>query len=235
METQTLLQPLLRSLSISSKPLLSSARTRAAAAAGAASPSLSCPASRRHQSSTSRTKRALKISPHPSFASAAENHVIYNPPASSASVYHTPFKFLPRSDPRRKANLAELIRGHSTSTSSSSTTTSSRSSTSSNTAATLALPPVLHPHTPKYNVTREQVDEMRELRAQDPELWSVLRLAERYQCGPLFVMMCCRPDRTHRDRQRERLDAVKARWGPARAQAREERQKRKALLLRDAL
>lgn len=48
-------------------------------------------------------------------------------------------------------------------------------------------------------------------------------------------MMCCRADREHRGRERARLDAIKARWGPIRAGAREERKKRSALLLKDAL
>ncbi|KAI6092169.1 mitochondrial ribosomal protein subunit L20-domain-containing protein [Hypoxylon rubiginosum] len=212
METRSLLQPLLRCLFKSS----SSATTRISATVATS------PASRRHQSTTSRTKRALKIAPHPSFlrspSSDSASRVIYNPPSSSASVYHTPFKFLPRSDPRRQANLTQLLR------------TSSDHPPSSG-----QLPPELEAPTPKYNVTREQVDEMRRLRADDPEAWSVHRLAERFGCTPYFVMMCCRADRDHRDRERARLDAVKARWGPIRAAAREERKKRKALLLKDAL
>ena len=99
----------------------------------------------------------------------------------------------------------------------------------------VALPPQLPEPEKKYNVTREQVAEMRRLRAQDPERWSVLKLAERYDCRPLFVMMCCRASPEHKDRERARLDAIKARWGPFKTNAREERKKRKALLLKDAL
>ncbi|KAI1402258.1 mitochondrial ribosomal protein subunit L20-domain-containing protein [Hypoxylon fuscum] len=220
METRSLLQPTLRCIAKST-----SSTTRAAANSTTTSISIS---QRRHQSSTSRTKRALKIAPHPSFlaspsgSSAETSHVVYNPPSSVASVYHTPFKFLPRSDPRRQANLSQLLR------------TSADLSTSTATSTT-QLPPELKTPDKQYNVTREQVDEMRALRAADPAQWSVLRLAQRFACAPYFVMMCCKAPADHRDQARARLDAVKARWGPIRTNAREERKKRKALLLKDAL
>ncbi|KAI1662529.1 mitochondrial ribosomal protein subunit L20-domain-containing protein [Daldinia decipiens] len=209
MEARPLVQPLLRSISST----CTSTSTRAAVVTIASIP-------RRHQSSTSRTKRALKIAPHPSFfpSSGESTQVIYNPPSSMPSVYHTPFKFLPPSDPRRKANLAQLFR-------SSADASSSKS----------ALPPELKDHERKYNVTREQVDEMRELRATDPERWSVLKLAERYGCAPYFVMMCCRAPDEHRERERAILGAVKERWGPIRTAARQERKKRRDLLHKDLL
>lgn len=212
METRSLMQPLLRTITNSSS-------TRAATA-------VLIP--RRHQSSTARTKRALKIPPHPSFlvsssSSSEAAQVIYSPPSSKPSVYHTPFKFLPRSDPRRQANLSQLVR---------SSADLSRSSAGSNGAN---LPPELKAPPRKYNVTKEQVEEMRRLRAEDPATWSVLKLAERYDCAAIFVMMCCRASAEHRDKERARLEAIKARWGPIRTAAREERKKRKALLLKDAL
>ncbi|KAI1773546.1 mitochondrial ribosomal protein subunit L20-domain-containing protein [Hypoxylon cercidicola] len=216
MESRSLLQPVLRCIAKSSPS--TTARISAAAAAAAA------PASRRHQSTTSRTKRALKIAPHTSFLGTptdASSRVVYNPPSSSPSVYHTPFIFLPRSDPRRQANLAQLFRASSDLAPPASSETQ--------------LPPELAAPEQKYNVTREQVDEMRRLRAEDPEAWSVTRLAKRYGCAPYFVMMCCKSSAEHRERERARLEAVKARWGPIRAAAREERKKRKALLLKDAL
>ncbi|KAF3058254.1 putative ribosomal protein [Daldinia childiae] len=173
-----------------------------------------------HQSSTSRTKRALKIAPHPSFfptsasSSGESTQVIYNPPSSTPSVYHTrPSSSCLRDDPRRKANLAQLFR-----------TSADVSSSKS------VLPPELKDPERKYNVTREQVEEMRSLRATDPERWSVLKLAERFGCAPYFVMMCCRSPTEHRERERARLGAVKDRWGAIRTAAREERKKRKDLL-----
>ncbi|KAI8633976.1 hypothetical protein F5Y19DRAFT_416002 [Xylariaceae sp. FL1651] len=182
-------------------------------------------AGRRHQSTTSRTKKALKIPPHPDFLipKSGQNHIIYNPPASTPSVYHTPFKFLPKSDPRRQANLSQLLRSSSDLHMSSSST---------------ALPPpsrTTETRQKQYNVTREQVEEMRALRAEDPATWSVHKLAERFQCTPLFVMMCCKASPEHKSKERQRLEAIKARWGTIRTKAREERKKRKVLLLQGGL
>ncbi|KAI3322564.1 hypothetical protein HD806DRAFT_129997 [Xylariaceae sp. AK1471] len=176
---------------------------------------------RRHQSTTSRTKKMLKISPHPDFLTpqSGQNHIIFNPPSSAPSVYHTPFKFLPKSDPRRQANLSQLLR----------------------TSSDLYTPPLPPParttetRQKRYNVTQEQVEEMRELRASDPVTWSVHELAKKFQCTPLFVMMCCKASPEHKDKEHQRLEAIKARWGTIRTKARDERKKRKVLLLRGGL
>ncbi|KAI1179256.1 mitochondrial ribosomal protein subunit L20-domain-containing protein [Nemania sp. FL0916] len=191
--------------------------------------------SRRHQSTTSRTKKALKIAPHPDFLTSASgpNHIIYNPPPSVASVYHTPFKFLPKTDPRRQANLGQLLLRQSSS--------SSLAGGGGGMEGGRGLPPVMHKsetiaaEPKKYNVTREQVEEMRALRASDPVKWSVLKLAEKFECGPVFVMMCCKASVEHRDTERQRLEAIKARWGPVRTKARADRQKRKQMVLRGLL
>jgi len=87
----------------------------------------------------------------------------------------------------------------------------------------------------QYNVTREQVEEMRQLRASDPLKWSVLELSKKFNCTPYFVMMCCKSSPEHREKERQRLEAIKSRWGVIRTKAREERKKRKTLLLRGAL
>jgi hypothetical protein len=163
----------------------------------------------------------LKISPHPDFLTptSGQNHIIFNPPSSAPSVYHTPFKFLPKSDPRRQANLSQLLR-------------------SSSDLPTPALPPpsrTTETRQKQYNVTREQVEEMRELRASDPAMWSVHELAKKFQCTPLFVMMCCKASPEHKDKERQRLEAIKARWGTIRTKAREDRKKRKVLLLQGGL
>jgi hypothetical protein len=180
----------------------------------------------RAQSTSQRTRKALKIAPHHSFtAGPGEDHIIFNPPSAAPSVYHTPFKFLPRSDPRRQANLTQLLR-------STSQDGSGDSSSSVLAPAAGGTPSFV---APKRHVTREQVEEMRALRAEDPARWSVVRLAQRFDCSNYFVMMCCRSSAEHRQAERDRLDAVKARWGPIRAKAREDRQKRKALLARGEL
>ncbi|RYP11622.1 hypothetical protein DL765_007670 [Monosporascus sp. GIB2] len=232
-------RPLLRPLSV----LAISTTTTTAAACGI---SRAVVGQRRQQSTTSRTKKALKIPPHPSFLTppSGASHVVFNPPPSAPSVYHTPFKFLPKSDPRRQANLAQLLLRNAASPSppwlSSHTPTSSSSSSSTPGDPAAELPPTLtadeHERSqPRRNVTREQVEEMRALRAEDPVRWSVHKLAERFGCTPWFVMMCCKSSAEHRAAERARKEAIRARWGPTRALAREERRKRKTLLLRGEL
>ncbi|KAI0170777.1 mitochondrial ribosomal protein subunit L20-domain-containing protein [Pestalotiopsis sp. NC0098] len=185
---------------------------------------------RRTQATASRTRKALKIQPHESFLGrSTEDHIIFNPPSSAPSVYHTPFKFLPRTDPRRQANLTQLI----------------RASSSSSTSAAGAMPVADIPEVgtqpnggfvlPKHNVTKEQVEEMRALRALDPTKWSVAALAKKFECTNWFVMMCCKATPEHKASEQARLEAIKARWGPIRTKAREDRQKRKAMLGRGEL
>ncbi|KAI1333716.1 hypothetical protein F5Y15DRAFT_327171 [Xylariaceae sp. FL0016] len=189
----------------------------------------------RHQSTTARTKKMLKIPPHPDFLTPNEgqSHVIFNPPAAAPSVYHTPFKFLPTSDPRRQANLTQLLRSVPSSSALASFATASSPSSSNGTLPPAATKSDLR--TRKYNVTREQVDEIRRLRAEDPTTWSVHKLAERFECSPYFIMMTCSASREHQSQERERREAIRARWGPIRTAAREERKKRKQLLLKGLL
>ncbi|RYO81911.1 hypothetical protein DL766_002125 [Monosporascus sp. MC13-8B] len=224
-------RPLLRPLSV-----LATSTTATTTAAPACSIPRAVAGQRRQQSTTSRTKKALKIPPHPSFLTppSGASHVVFNPPPSVPSVYHTPFKFLPKSDPRRQANLAQLLLRNAASPSSS----SSSSPTPGDPAA--ELPPTLtageHERSqPRRNVTREQVEEMRALRAEDPVRWSVHKLAERFGCTPWFVMVCCKSSAEHRAAERARKNAIRAGWGPGRSLAREERRKRKTLLLRGEL
>lgn len=185
---------------------------------------------KRTQATTGRTKKALKVAPHPSFVNTAnEDHIIFNPPSSVASVYHTPFKFLPRQDPRRQANLTRLIRAGSSASTPTAAAAAFELAPSVGTAANGGFVP------PKHHVTREQVEEMRSLRASDPATWSVLALAKKFGCSNYFVLMCCRAPAEHKASEKARLEAIKARWGPIRTKAREERQKRKVLLGRDQL
>ncbi|EFX01488.1 60S ribosomal protein [Grosmannia clavigera kw1407] len=192
------------------------------------------PAARRHQSTANRTKRALNIPPHASFlgktpdASSASvigtlgsssATLIYNPPASAPSVYQTPFKFLPKTDPRRRANLMSLF----------SSSSSPASSTSSPTAP-VVKPRQLSADQQKYHLTEADVAEMRRLRTTDPLEWSVVRLARHFNCSPIFVMLVVRSSADHRAQIKERVDAARDRWGPIRTKARAERLKRRELL-----
>lgn len=221
------------------------------------STSLSIPASRRYQSTKNRTKRALNIAPHASFAvpgsantfrpnkhatGAASSHgavasvvgtvqsplspgaaatILYNPPASAPSVYQTPLKFLPKSDPRRVLNISSMF-----------SAADSKAASAASPGATAPAVKGRFKPTERYHLSEADVAEMRRLRAEDPTQWSVLALASKFECSPVFVMLATKrtAGEAHKTAQRERLEAVKERWGPIRTKARVERTKRREML-----
>ncbi|KAJ5667941.1 uncharacterized protein N7477_006511 [Penicillium maclennaniae] len=66
--------------------------------------------SRRYQSSYRRTKQRLRVKPDASFgpSHAGQDQIIYNPPSSAPTAYHTPNKFLPADDARRSMRVEGL-------------------------------------------------------------------------------------------------------------------------------
>ncbi|CAK7271674.1 hypothetical protein SEPCBS57363_004744 [Sporothrix epigloea] len=213
------------------------------------------PADRRYQSTANRTKRALNIAPHASFlkngggrdkagtgsSSGSSSQVattlgtipsaggtttlLYNPPASAPSVYQTPFKFLPKSDPRRRSNLTALFK--------------STSFTSSSSASQAPQAPELghrsYAPTKQYHLTEQDVAELRRLRTLDPIEWSVHRLARKFECSPIFVMLAVRSSPEHRQAKLAEAEAARSRWGPIRSKARSNRVKRREMLYKGEL
>lgn len=150
--------------------------------------------------------------------------ILYNPPSSAPSVYHTPFKFLPKSDPRRRQNLTSLF---------------SRASSSSSTTTAVApgepgAPALRHsnyqPAAKAYHLTQDDVAEIRRLRQLDPIEWSVHRIAQHFECSPIFVMMVVRSSQEHQQQVKERVEAARSRWGAIRTKARVDRVKRREML-----
>jgi len=175
---------------------------------------------RRHQSSFRRTKKTLNVKPDSSFLfskmSPQQDHIIFNPPSSAPSVLHTPLKFLPKDDKRR-----QLLANASTSTIA---------------ASSLPLPPPIIKQKPDYqrhHLSEEDVEEMRRLRALDPEKWSILKLARKFNCSSWFIKYCCDVPIEKVEAQKAKLEATKARWGPKRRMAREDRVKRREAVYRD--
>ncbi|KAL2758131.1 hypothetical protein ACRALDRAFT_2072907, partial [Sodiomyces alcalophilus JCM 7366] len=195
---------------------------------------------RRSHQTFSRTKRALNIAPHPAFAATpagSPSTIVFNPPAAEPSVHHTPQKFLPKSDPRRKhADLAALFASPHAAPGAAPPASSSSSSTPATTKAGEAdLPPALDlpsRNNPRYHLTREDVAEIRRLRAEDPVRWSVNRLAKKFDCSEVFITICTPAPRDHKENLERKLEAVKRRWGAIRTKARAERTKRKEMLFR---
>lgn len=172
---------------------------------------------RRHESSYRRTKQKLNIKPDASFLADKEHlrdHIIFNPPSSVASVIHTPLIFIPKDDKRR-----QLL---------------------ATTAARLAppyarLPP---PVDPKYrkrsHLDEAAIAEIIRLRSSDADTWSRNKLAKKFDCSPVFIGQLVQAPKEKRALEWAKLDQAKAKWGPKRTLAREDRQKRAELAKRDA-
>lgn len=194
-----------------------------------------------------RLKRALNIPPHPSFL---DNHasssdggpvgtdtIIINPPSSAPSVFHTPFKFLPKEDPRRRANLASLF----SSARAASTTIAYNDPNLHTAAAATPLPPRFRTKNDaellptRHHLTEQDVAEMRRLRAEDPETNSVVALSRRFQCSKLFVLMCCQASSSHQDKRKAEKQSIIDRWGPRKQAAVNERRRRLDMLFRGEL
>jgi hypothetical protein len=188
-----------------------------------------CFSCRRNVSSFRRTRKALRVKPDASFAPSAthtKDHIVFNPPSSAPNVYHTPQKFLPPNDPRRR--LIAL-----TSSATPPSTPGSSSGTQQPNNSDVLPTTVRARYEKKYHLTPAQVEEMRKLRAQDPKLWTRVKLAEKFECSQFFVSLCCSAPEIKEQRDKE-LEQIKRRWGRKKTEAREDRQTRKALWGRDA-
>ncbi|KAK4552593.1 hypothetical protein LTR86_010237 [Recurvomyces mirabilis] len=172
-----------------------------------------CQACRRQQSSYRRTRKALRVKPDPSFLPSkteTQDHIIFNPPSSAPSVYHTPSLFLPQNDPRRKI--------HTRATTTPMATTQAPSTTKS---STQTLPTPLRPiYEKKYHLTPSQVEEIRQLRAEDPRQWTRIRLAEKFECSQFFISLCCSAPEIKVEREKQ-LEEIKRKWGRRKTEARE--------------
>ncbi|MCJ1362854.1 hypothetical protein MMC16_001960 [Acarospora aff. strigata] len=166
---------------------------------------------RRHESSFRRTKQRLRVKPDPSFAPSDAytlDHIVFNPPSSAPSVYHTPSKFLPPTDRRRQLMTAAPSQ-------------TTRSQTSK------LPPPVRKPYEKKYHLTAADMEEIRKLRTEDPNLWTRDKLATKFNCSKLFIGIVCEASPERKESQQQVLDAVKLKWGKRRRIAREDRVKRR--------
>ena len=179
--------------------------------------------SRRHESSARRTTKRLRTRPDPSFTSSIpspqlNDYIVFNPPSSAPSPYHTPPVFLPPNDPRRKL-LAQ-----------------SHQHANPYTEPDRQLPPIVKNHEPyekKYHLQEKDFEEMRKLRAQNPFRWTRSRLAEKFKCSQFFVGLVCQASKNKLDQDRAELEKIKERWGRRRREAREDRTKRREIWARD--
>ncbi|KAF1958114.1 hypothetical protein CC80DRAFT_373204, partial [Byssothecium circinans] len=201
----------------------------------------------RHESTTRRHRKLLALPHAPSFApSTPQPTLIFNPPSAAPSVYHTPLKFLPNGDKRKQLYTSFLTAStqaaYRTSTGSiaqpgtplySRTSTSTSASTAAASSAHLpprpsaALPaPVRAPYEKKYHLTDTDIREMQRLRREDPDTWTRVRLAEKFQCSQFFVGMVAKDGEKAGRVQREHEEA-RGRWGERRRGARVDRGRRR--------
>lgn len=185
-------------------------------------PSTQTPSSRRHESSARRTTKRLRVKPDPSFTSYSssspqtQDHIVFNPPSSTPSIYHTPTIFLPPSDPRR-----QLL-------------TQSLSHANPYKEPNKPLPPwIRKPYAKSYHLNEEQIEEIRRLRSKDPFKWTRAKLAEQFKCSQFFVALVCEASKERKEQQKQVLENTVARWGRRRRYAREDRTKRRELWGRD--
>lgn len=181
-------------------------------------PSLDTTQRRSHQT-TARTKRALRIRPHPSHllrdTSSPTDEITFNPPSSQPTPFHTPFKFLPPTDPRRSNNLHLLFPAS---------------------APIAYLPPETKPSRDKsYHLTKEDVEEMRRLRWEEPETWTMKKLAAKYKCSTKFVKIAARVTDEYKKKLEEGKRRRMATWGPRKMKAYREKGQRIEMLFRGEL
>ena len=174
----------------------------------------------------------LRVKQDPSFAPSTtetREHIIFNPPPSAPNVYHTPPKFLPPSDPRRKLHLeAEAAAAAGTPKKSSSVLATIAAQRAASQPKAEDLKPIRPIYEKKYHLTQDDIDEIRRLRKEDPRYWSRLRLAEKFDCSQFFVSLCVTAPEVAKEKEAE-VDAVKARWGRRKTEARIARVERKKL------
>lgn len=176
---------------------------------------------RRNESSFRRTKKKLNVRPDASFlfnnGAPAQDHIIFNPPSSAPSVLHTPLKFLPKDDKRRQ--LFSLA----------------KNSTLGIDEEARLPPPVLKQKAgyQRHHLTEEDVAEIRRLRSTDPENWTRVKLARKFNCTSLFIGICCEAPPEKVALEKAKIDAIRERWGPRRRMAKEDRVKRREASYRD--
>lgn len=87
----------------------------------------------------------------------------------------------------------------------------------------------------KYNLTEADMAEMRRLRNEDPITWGVNALARKFECSDVIVRIAAPAPEDHKKWLAEKLERRKARWGPIKTQAREDRKRRAEMLYRGEL
>lgn len=137
--------------------------------------------------------------------------LIHNPPAAAPSLKDTPRAFLPKTDPRLTV-LAEKYKTY--------------------TPEELADMPIIYAHKKEYNLTPETVQEIIELRHEDPEKWSVAKLAQKFNVDTRKVNVITGFSKEKQKKVLSELQTVKSQWNAGKKSARHDRLRRKQMWLR---
>lgn len=146
-------------------------------------------------------------------------------------MYHTPAKFLPKSDPRRALYVAPTASADEPSEPQGIIASIARERAASSPPAS-KLKPVRPQYEKKYHLSQEDIEEIRRLRKEDPRTWTRVRLAEKFDCSQFFVSLCCSAPEVANEREME-LERIKSKWGRKKREARDLRQEKKKLWGRD--
>jgi len=98
------------------------------------------------------------------------------------------------------------------------------------------LPPAVPKFAPigiSHHLKDSDIAEIRKLRTSDPEKWSALRLSKKFNCSRRFIRMCAEAPEEKKERDRQKWEVLRSRWGPKKTMASEDRQKRMEMALKD--
>jgi ribosomal L20-like protein len=219
-----------------------------------------------HEATSRRLRRRLAMPQAPSMRTRntpgpKTSHIIFNPPPASPNVYHTPLKFLPPNDVRRKlyesgpslynlprnaagadvgrySHIADDETQHPAPFARPGTALHEIGSTfpialSPRLPDDAPLPPALHYNSYTKPLTQEQVEEIRTLRTTKPFEWTVAKLAKKYGCTQQLVKAIAISPKAHQ-KYVKRLERTKGKWNERRTLAKRDRARREVLWGMDA-
>lgn len=142
--------------------------------------------------------------------------LIHNPPAAAQSVKETPLLFLPKHDPRATI-LKDTYKVY--------------------TPEELADMPLIYgiKREKDYSLTPDIVQEIVKLRHEDPETWTVSKLAAKFNVDMKKVNVLTGISKERQAQVQKQLDLIKETWKEKRRVARSDREKRTQMWLRNEI
>lgn len=137
--------------------------------------------------------------------------LIHNPPASMPSVKDTPKVFLPSNDPRLKV-MADRFKVYS--------------------QEELDEMPVIYGAKKDYTLTPETIKQIIKLRSEDPEKWTIAKLATKFNVDAKKVNVVTGFSKLKQLIMLAELTKLQSEWSDLRKLARQDKQKRKQMWLR---